>query len=252
MRKLYILFLVTFFFVAMSMLLSDRQWGIGKTYAKSNQDEQKIVVKTVNVPQENKKPENVINDNIEKEVVYVVKRGDTLSRISRKYNVTVDAIIARNPEIENANLIFVNQEIKLGITDAKANTKKTKKTEVSCECRILILKDASERTGIPWEILAGLSKQESQFGKFLVGDSGKSFGPFHINLKYHPNITIEQAMNWEWSANWAADYLVELGAHENLFRALRLWNGRENNPATLNHAKRVVYHAVNTFGFEGV
>lgn len=47
-----------------------------------------------------------------KEITYVVKRGDTLSAIARKYNTTVSKIAAYN-NIKNPNLIYANQVIKI-------------------------------------------------------------------------------------------------------------------------------------------
>lgn len=186
-------------------------------------------------------------DNVK---IYTVRRGDTLSGISLKHKTTISAIMAWNPEIKNSDLIFVGQNIRIEIE------KKTKKAatnvlpQPSEDEKISILKKVGLRKGIPWEILAGLAKQESQLGKFLSGDGGRSVGPFHIYLPAHPEVAIEQAMDWEWSANWAADYLIELGAKENMFKALRLWNGSIKNPKTHNHAEKVFHYAKNVFGLK--
>lgn len=60
----------------------------------------------------------VINDgdNVEpssKEVYYIVKLGDTLSRIAKNYNTTVKNILALNPDIKDPNKIRVNQKIRV-------------------------------------------------------------------------------------------------------------------------------------------
>jgi lysozyme len=44
---------------------------------------------------------------------HIVKMGDTLSAIALKYQTTVDAIMAINPQITNRNIIFDGQVIKL-------------------------------------------------------------------------------------------------------------------------------------------
>jgi LysM repeat protein len=44
---------------------------------------------------------------------YVVKSGDTLGAIASRYDTTVQAILKANPQIKNANAIFVGQEIKI-------------------------------------------------------------------------------------------------------------------------------------------
>lgn len=43
--------------------------------------------------------------------LYQVARGDTLSSISRRFRVTVNAILAANPQIANPNLLVVGQMI---------------------------------------------------------------------------------------------------------------------------------------------
>ena len=44
--------------------------------------------------------------------VYIVKKGDTLSKIANEYKVTVDQLAALN-NIKNKNLIYVGQQIKV-------------------------------------------------------------------------------------------------------------------------------------------
>ena len=44
---------------------------------------------------------------------HTVKVGDTLTAIAIKYNTTVDAIMAVNPQITNRNIIFEGQVIKI-------------------------------------------------------------------------------------------------------------------------------------------
>jgi LysM repeat protein len=44
---------------------------------------------------------------------YVVQWGDTMRKIASRYNTTVDALLSVNPQIWNANLIYVGQVINL-------------------------------------------------------------------------------------------------------------------------------------------
>lgn len=44
---------------------------------------------------------------------YVIQKGDSLSSIARRYGVTVQAILAVNPQITNPNIIFVGRTIKV-------------------------------------------------------------------------------------------------------------------------------------------
>ena len=44
---------------------------------------------------------------------YVVKRGDTLSAIAVKYHTTVNKLMALNPRITNANVIYAGEMIRI-------------------------------------------------------------------------------------------------------------------------------------------
>ena len=45
--------------------------------------------------------------------VYIVKKGDTLWAIAKRYGVTLAALIAANPQIKNPNLIYPGDRVKL-------------------------------------------------------------------------------------------------------------------------------------------
>lgn len=49
----------------------------------------------------------------EKPVYYIVKAGDNLSAIAKKYKVNLKDLIARNPQIKNPNIINVDQKIRI-------------------------------------------------------------------------------------------------------------------------------------------
>lgn len=46
-------------------------------------------------------------------ILYVVKRGDTLSSIAKKHNTTWQRLFSLNPDIVNPNLIYPGQKIKI-------------------------------------------------------------------------------------------------------------------------------------------
>lgn len=43
--------------------------------------------------------------------VYVVQKNDTLEKIARKNNTTVDDILSKNPKIKDKNKISIGQRI---------------------------------------------------------------------------------------------------------------------------------------------
>ncbi len=49
-------------------------------------------------------------------IVHVVQPGDTLTRIARRYNTTVEAILKANPEITDPDFIRVGQEVKIPVS----------------------------------------------------------------------------------------------------------------------------------------
>jgi len=46
-------------------------------------------------------------------VVYIADRGDTLSAISRRFGVTLNALITANPQINNPSLIYIGQRVNI-------------------------------------------------------------------------------------------------------------------------------------------
>ncbi|MGA5898373.1 LysM peptidoglycan-binding domain-containing protein [Streptomyces venetus] len=44
---------------------------------------------------------------------YTVKRGDNLTKIARMFHVTLDQILEWNPQIENPDLIYPGQRIRV-------------------------------------------------------------------------------------------------------------------------------------------
>ena len=44
---------------------------------------------------------------------YTVKKGDTLWGIAKRYDVTLSALIAANPQIKNPNLIYPGNQVNI-------------------------------------------------------------------------------------------------------------------------------------------
>ncbi len=54
-----------------------------------------------------------INPKEDNQEYYVIKSGDTLTKVAKKYNTTVTSVKALNPSIKNVNLIYANQKIRV-------------------------------------------------------------------------------------------------------------------------------------------
>ena len=63
-------------------------------------------------------------------VDYTVKKGDTLSGIAKKYNTTVEAIMRANPQIKDANKIYVGQVIQIPVKTMQTSTSATSSEKV--------------------------------------------------------------------------------------------------------------------------
>jgi nucleoid-associated protein YgaU len=63
--------------------------------------------------------------------VYVVKPGDTLNKIAKKYKLTVDQLLAANKQIKNPNKIAVGDEITIPVIAAPSEVIDTSSAEPS-------------------------------------------------------------------------------------------------------------------------
>lgn len=80
------------------------KWGVG----------QDRVRKLENAGYSYRNVQNEVNRQLrEKPVYYVVKAGDNLSAIAKKYKVNLNDLIKRNPQIKNPNVINVGQKIRI-------------------------------------------------------------------------------------------------------------------------------------------
>ncbi|MFF2499920.1 LysM peptidoglycan-binding domain-containing protein [Peribacillus sp. NPDC058075] len=73
---------------------------------------------------------NTLNTkNIDKTEKYVVKLGDTLSKIAKRYNLSLSALLKLNTNISNTDRIYIGQSIRVsGQAPASSSTAKTNAT----------------------------------------------------------------------------------------------------------------------------
>ncbi|MDP1418860.1 LysM peptidoglycan-binding domain-containing protein [Peribacillus simplex] len=73
---------------------------------------------------------NTLNTkNINKTEKYVVKLGDTLSKIAKRYNLSLSALLKLNTNISNSDRIYIGQSIRVsGQAPASSSTAKTNAT----------------------------------------------------------------------------------------------------------------------------
>lgn len=60
----------------------------------------------------------------------------------------------------------------------------------------------AEENSFPPELLISLARCESNFNPYAIGDNGNSYGLYQIFLRYHPDVTKEQAQVIEFSTIW--------------------------------------------------
>ncbi len=75
-----------------------QQWAVQATVLNQNISDVSGVFLVTGIP-------NTGGDTI----TYVIQRGDTLGEIAQRYNTTINAILALNPQITNANIIYPGQ-----------------------------------------------------------------------------------------------------------------------------------------------
>lgn len=82
---------------------------------------------------------------------------------------------------------------------------------------VQIIKRVSKEYGIDWKMIYAVCLVESNCDTGRVGDNGESFGAFQIHLPSHPDITKEQATNFEWSLRWTIEHGLRYAEKPELF-----------------------------------
>lgn len=75
---------------------------------EKNNENIKVMIVKGGKQEKNKETTQILVENDTS--IYVIKYGDTLSSIAKKFNVSLDSLVRKN-RIKNKNLIKVNQKI---------------------------------------------------------------------------------------------------------------------------------------------
>lgn len=130
------------------------------------------------------------DDSTDQFKMYVVRPGDTLSKLARATDTTVDGLMWLNPQIKNADLIRVGEKLRLptvgdDIPTVKSDTPVVKKKPDTST----VTATGSAKTAMDFFIQQGWSKEQAaglvanlqaESGQNLnpaaLGDSGKAYG----------------------------------------------------------------------------
>ena len=123
---------------------------------------------------------------------HTVQPGDTLGAIAARFGLSVDQLLAANPQIFNPNLISVGQEIRIPggaagpatgggapaplSVDAGADLDNTPNAFIGFEALFPRIQFWAAQFGADSRVLAGIVQQESGFKNFLVHFDGTGHG----------------------------------------------------------------------------
>jgi hypothetical protein len=77
------------------------------------------------------------------------------------------------------------------------------------------------------------------FNYRALGDGNKSYGAWQIHRGYHPEVTIEQAIDPYWAAKWTIKRLLAKGYLKDREFAIRSHNGNPMSSSTLPYIQTV-------------
>lgn len=87
-------------------------------------------------------------------------------------------------------------------------------------------------------LLRAICTVESNCIHDRVGDNGRSFGAFQINLDAHPDVSIEQAFDFEWAKAWTVKHCKRYIDTPGMFAACH--NGIGKYPRNMWYVERVM------------
>ena len=101
MKKIFLIFIIN------SVLILAKP-ELKFEIVEKNNENIKIMIVNGKKQRKNKETTQILVENDAS--IYVIKYGDTLSSIAKKFNVSIDSLVRKN-RLKNKNLIRVNQKI---------------------------------------------------------------------------------------------------------------------------------------------
>jgi hypothetical protein len=131
---------------------------------------------------------------------YAVYLG--VKALQRRLNITLGTNLAVDGMLgPKTDAVIKQLQTKLGVVADGMIGPKT-----ATELFLPVIKEESKQYGVDWSIVAGLIKQESQFDPGAVGyQDTRDMGLGQINLKAHPEFTIEEAFTPALAVDYIAD-----------------------------------------------
>jgi hypothetical protein len=106
-----------------------------------------------------------------------------------------------------------------------------------------ILKRVGEKNGVDWKLLKAVCMTESRCNMNLdcsiqegACDGWQSYGAFQIHLPSHPDISAEQANDFEWAAEWTAKHGMRYKDNPGLFFKAHNGIGKTTNQWYIDRA----------------
>lgn len=75
-----------------------------------------------------------------------------------------------------------------------------------------------------WKDLYAICRVETGCDAEKVGDSGNSYGLFQIHRGYHPDVTMDEAVDVKFAASWTLKRLMRYGYPEYRTKAIQCHN----------------------------
>lgn len=88
------------------------------------------------------------------------------------------------------------------------------------------------------KLLRAICTVESNCVNDRIGDGGRSFGAFQINLDAHPNVSIEQAFDFEWSKRWTLNHCKRYADDVRMFAKCHNGIGKTTNDWYMDRVER--------------